>query len=104
MEIQGGTNDEILLEKVFDAGANIIWPEMKKLRGQAPEQKENTRRRWVWELIQNASDCIPKDGKININISVKDEKILEFTHNGVPFSYENLIDLITLAWPISIHN
>lgn len=95
MEIQGGINDAILLEKVFDAGANIIWPEMKKLRGQAPEQKENTRRRWVWELIQNASDCIPKDGKVNINISVKDEKILAFTHNGVPFSYENLIDLIT---------
>ncbi len=88
-------NDTILLEKVFDAGANTIWSEMKKLRGQAPEQKENTRRRWVWELIQNASDCIPKDERININISVKDEKTLEFTHDGVPFNYENLIDLIT---------
>lgn len=95
MDINGKINDAILMEKVFDAGANIIWPEMKKLRGLAPEQKENTRRRWIWELIQNASDCIPKDGKININISVKDEKVLEFTHNGVPFSYENLIDLIT---------
>ncbi|MCS6130769.1 hypothetical protein DWV13_03715 [Clostridium botulinum] len=95
MEKKGNTNDEILLEKVFDAGANTIWSEMQKLRGQAPEQKENMRRRWIWELIQNASDCIPKGGKININISVKDEKILEFTHDGVPFTYENLIDLIT---------
>lgn len=66
MEISGSANNTILLEKVFDAGANTIWSEMKKLRGQAPEQKENTRRRWVWELIQNASDCIPKDGRINI--------------------------------------
>lgn len=95
MEISGSANNTILLEKVFDAGANTIWSEMKKLRGQAPEQKENTRRRWVWELIQNASDCIPKDGAININISVHDEKVLEFTHDGVPFNYENLVDLIT---------
>ncbi len=29
--------DENLLEKVFDAGANTIWAEMKKLRGQASE-------------------------------------------------------------------
>lgn len=84
---------EILLEKVFDAGANTIWSEMKKLRGQAPEQKEIMRRRWVWELIQNASDCTPKGGEININISV--DNGLEFSHDGVPFTYENLVDLIT---------
>lgn len=95
MEMQYNTEDETLLKKVFDAGANTIWPEMKKLRGQAPEKKDTMRKRWVWELIQNASDCIPKGGKININILLKDEKIMEFTHDGVPFTYENLIDLIT---------
>jgi hypothetical protein len=86
---------DILLEKVFDAGANTIWAEMKKLRGQAPEQKENMRRRWIWELIQNAFDCTPKGGKIDINVSVKNDSFLEFSHNGVPFTYENLVDLIT---------
>jgi len=95
MENQRNTNDSILLEKVFDAGANTIWSEMKKLRGQAPEQKDNMRKRWVWELIQNASDCIPKGGQVNINICLRDDRILEFTHDGVPFTYENLIDLIT---------
>lgn len=95
MGIQGNIDDETLLKKVFDAGANTIWSEMKKLRGQATEQKDNMRKRWVWELIQNASDCIPKGGKININILIKDEKIMEFTHDGMPFTYENLIDLIT---------
>lgn len=95
MENQSNTNDSILLEKVFDAGANTIWSEMKKLRGQAPEQKDNMRKRWVWELIQNASDCIPKGGQVNINICLRDDRILEFTHDGVPFTYENLIDLIT---------
>ncbi|MFD2115793.1 sacsin N-terminal ATP-binding-like domain-containing protein [Paenibacillus yanchengensis] len=87
--------DENLLEKVYDAGANTIWAEMKKLRGQASEQKEIMRRRWVWELIQNASDCTPNDKKININISNTNERYLEFSHNGVPFTYENLVDLIT---------
>lgn len=87
--------DGNLLEKVFDAGANTIWAEMKKLRGQAPEQKEIMRRRWVWELIQNASDCTPNDKKININISIDNKSKLEFSHNGIPFTYENLVDLIT---------
>ncbi|WP_036695732.1 sacsin N-terminal ATP-binding-like domain-containing protein [Paenibacillus taiwanensis] len=53
------------------------------------------RRRWVWELIQNASDCTPNDKKTNINISINNESKLEFSHNGVPFTYENLVDLIT---------
>lgn len=95
MEMQYSIEDETLLKKVFDAGANTIWSEMKKLRGQASEQKDAMRKRWVWELIQNASDCIPKGGKININILIKGEKIMEFTHDGVPFTYENLVDLIT---------
>jgi hypothetical protein len=95
VEIRGNDSNEIILEKVFDAGANTIWSEMRKLRGKAPEQKDSMRRRWVWELIQNASDCIPKGGKININILLKDEKIIEFTHDGIPFTYENLLDLIT---------
>lgn len=95
MQFEEVNNEVILLEKVFDAGANTIWSEMKKLRGQAPEQKESMRRRWVWELIQNASDCIPKGRSINIDIKMKDEEILEFAHDGLPFAYENLIDLVT---------
>jgi hypothetical protein len=95
MGIQDSIDTETLFKKLFDAGANAIWPEMKKLRGQAPEQKDAMRKRWVWELIQNASDCIPKGGKINIDILMKDKKIMEFTHDGVPFTYDNLIDLIT---------
>lgn len=87
-------NKEILLSKVFDAGANTIWSEMKRLRGLASEQKKNMRRRWVWELIQNASDCISRSEGININISVN-ERVLEFTHDGLPFTYRDLIDLIT---------
>ena len=88
-------NVDILLKKVFDAGANTIWEEMEKLRNQAVEKKDVMRRRWIWELIQNASDCIYNGKSINIDISVKEKKNLEFIHDGCPFTYENLIDLIT---------
>lgn len=89
-------DEHVLLEKVFDAGANTIWAEMKKLRGQAPEQKDNMRRRWIWELIQNASDCAFPDKGVNISINYdRINRHLQFTHDGKPFTYENLIDLIT---------
>jgi hypothetical protein len=88
-------NNHILLEKVFDAGANTIWSEMKKLRGKPQEQKDCMRKRWVWELIQNASDCTPIYGKVNININLNADNYLEFSHDGLPFTYENIIDLIT---------
>lgn len=95
MEITENVDNKVLLKKVFDAGANTIWEEMKKLRNKAVEKKDAMRRRWIWELIQNASDCVYNDKKINIDVSVKDNKSLEFTHDGCPFTYENLIDLVT---------
>ena len=53
------------------------------------------RRRWVWELLQNASDWTPRGSKINIEIKYVDKESLKFAHDGLPFTYENLVDLIT---------
>lgn len=89
-------NEQVLLDKVFDAGANTIWSEMIKLRGQAPEQKDNMRRRWIWELIQNASDCAFQSKGVNISVMYDTvNRQLHFIHDGKPFKYGNLIDLIT---------
>lgn len=93
-------NEKVLLDKVFDAGANTIWSEMKKLRGHAPEYKIDIRRRWIWELVQNASDCAfhnsDSGSGINIIVNYAEHKgELTFTHDGKPFKYSNLIDLIT---------
>lgn len=89
-------NEQVLLDKVFDAGANTIWSEMKKLRGHAPEYKNDIRRRWIWELVQNASDCAFPNRGINIIVNYEKHKgELKFTHDGKPFKYANLIDLIT---------
>ena len=50
--------------------------------------KDIDRKRWVWELIQNAKDTISKsperDG-VDIRISI-DGDIVKFRHNGEPFT------------------
>lgn len=88
------SNEEVLLNKVLDASSNTIWDELKKIRESSEIEKKTIRRRWVWELIQNASDCTPEGKKIDINIEYL-ENTITFSHNGLPFSYENLLDLIT---------
>lgn len=72
--------------------ASKILDQLEKLRLSA---NENNSRRWIWELIQNAKDVVNSKGKIKIRINF-DEKnqILEFQHNGSPFTTENLIFLI----------
>ncbi|ATX83380.1 hypothetical protein CU084_02575 [Bacillus velezensis] len=67
---------------------------MEKIRESSEIEKKTIRRRWIWELIQNASDCTPKGKKIDIKIDYSNNQII-FSHNGLPFSYENLLDLIT---------
>ena len=87
-------NEYVLLNKVLDASSNTIWDELKKIRESSEVEKKVIRRRWIWELIQNASDCTPKDRKIDINIEYYNNQIV-FSHNGLPFCYKNLLDLIT---------
>ncbi|MDP9579740.1 UNVERIFIED_ORG: hypothetical protein J2X74_005614 [Bacillus sp. 1751] len=88
------SNKGVLLNKVLDASSNTIWDELKKIRESSELEKKTIRRRWIWELIQNASDCTPKDKKIDIKVDYSNKQIV-FSHNGLPFSYENLLDLIT---------
>lgn len=87
-------NETVLLNKVLDASSNTIWDELKKIRESSDMEKKSIRRRWIWELIQNASDCTPKGEKVDIKVNYFNNKIV-FSHNGMPFSYENLLDLIT---------
>ena len=49
-------------------------------------------RRWVWELLQNAKDVIVKNGKIEINLT---ENSVEFSHNGSPFSHNQLLAILS---------
>lgn len=84
---------EIYREKMIDAATNLILTKMEELRGDKEELKEIKRRRWVWELIQNANDCA-ENKPIDIIIQTNNNSV-KFSHNGNCFTYQNMVDLIT---------
>lgn len=82
-------------KKMIDASTNIIMTRLEELRGASNQEKAKMRRRWIWELIQNAVDSSREFGvKIWVEYD-KERNFLRFTHDGKFFSYDNLIDLIT---------
>ena len=73
--------------------ATKIDRNMQELRSQV-ESSPTARRRWVWELIQNAKD-VHRDGKVQIQIETDfTEKTLVFRHTGRPFTANNIRFLI----------
>ncbi len=74
--------------------ATKILDLMEKLR---LNEKKNSSRRWIWELMQNARDVAHDDIGVSIEINFEEngrEGSLEFKHNGKPFSIDNLTFLI----------
>lgn len=75
--------------------ATKIHQEMSKLRA-GVEASPTTPKRWVWELIQNAKD-VNIDGKVRVLIEADldgPDSHVTFSHNGGPFSAENVRFLI----------
>lgn len=72
--------------------ANKIIDMLDKLRLSA---NENSARRWIWELLQNAKDITNSTGRVKVKVCFNEEKgILEFSHNGKPFTTTQLVYLI----------
>lgn len=56
---------------------------------------ENSVKRWIWELCQNAKDVSNDTGKVKICIGFdKINKSVVFKHNGRPFTMANIMSLI----------
>lgn len=69
--------------------ADKILQGLKKVRN----EPSKSRRRWIWELVQNAKDVPNKFGRVRIKVELsKDE--LRFSHNGDPFTVGNITGLI----------
>ena len=80
-------------ESVFDK--MYITNVEKRLR-ELNSPSDNDRKRWVWELIQNAKDTIAKDpnrNSIDVRIEV-DGDLVHFRHNGAPFTPEARFGLL----------
>lgn len=82
-------------EKSHHSGvASRILTLMDKLREDATQ---NSARRWVWELLQNAKDVAIEERGVNVEISVLLKDVnpqVEFAHNGHLFSVDNITFLI----------
>ena len=73
--------------------ATKIDRNMQELRSQV-ESSPTARRRWVWELIQNAKD-VHQNGQVQIQIETDfANRRLSFWHNGRPFTADNIRFLI----------
>ncbi|MBT2564704.1 DUF3883 domain-containing protein [Pedobacter sp. ISL-68] len=71
-----------------------ILQDLERLKTVPIERK----RRWIWELLQNAKDCASKHGTkeertVNIEVSL-DKSTLSFAHDGIPFTLNDLLALV----------
>ncbi len=57
------------------------------------EERTKSRRRWIWELMQNAKDVPNKYNKVSIEINLSNN-LFQFKHNGDPFLVGNITGLI----------
>ena len=74
--------------------ATKILDLMDKLRLDA---NENAQRRWIWELLQNAKDVAFDEQQVATEINIQNQngtKSVSFSHNGKPFSVDNITFLI----------
>ncbi len=75
--------------------ANRIVQLLQKLRY---TNNENSAKRWIWELCQNAKDVCNDTGKVKISIDYnKENRSAVFKHNGKAFSMMNVMSLINQA-------
>ena len=52
---------------------------------------EETKKRWFWELLQNASDY---NETVNVKLEVSESRVT-FSHDGAPFSLRDALNLIS---------
>lgn len=68
---------------------------LQLLQKQSHSNNENSAKRWIWELCQNAKDVCNSTGKVKICIDYnKEQKKVFFKHNGKAFTMNNIVSLI----------
>lgn len=68
------------------------------MQKQRYSNNENSAKRWVWELCQNAKDVCNSTGKVKICIDFDEgQRKVFFRHNGKAFSIDNIVSLINQA-------
>jgi len=83
-----------LFDVVFKLSAKDINDKLTKVRN----RPEIAKRRWFWELLQNAKDSVKKTETVDVRLLIsKNESgksFVAFSHNGNPFKYQDAKNLI----------
>ena len=97
------TNNVVLRQKPasLQAAANDVLHDMyvSKVGNRLNEldsPSDEDRRRWIWELIQNAKDSIAGDvlrKKVSVELIIRGDTVV-FNHNGAPFNPKNRLGLL----------
>lgn len=83
---------ETLNEQVHNAIARHIHTKVRDARS----DPDFSARRWPFELIQNAHDAGPREGRDGITIAFRlIDGVLSFEHDGAPFSMADIAALLT---------
>lgn len=80
-------------EKVLD---KMYVSAVKNRLNQLNNPSDNDRKRWIWELIQNAKDTIAKDpnrSSVDVRIEIEGDTV-RFRHNGAPFTPDTRLGLL----------
>lgn len=73
-------------EQLRSSSAQRLIEKLSLLRN----RRDSSRKRWFWELLQNASDY---NDSVNVKLIVDDEKVV-FKHDGQPFIDTDVFNLI----------
>lgn len=84
--------DEAIQEINAKNAAHYVYYEIEKLY--THQEPENVRKRWIWELLQNAHDARGADGIITEVRYNPSEGELVFLHNGCGFKAGEIVHLI----------
>jgi hypothetical protein len=82
-----------LFEVVFKLSAKDVNDKLIKVRN----RPEIAKRRWFWELLQNAKDAVKPDEKVSIKLIIGSDNgqaFADFQHNGNPFRYQDAKNLV----------
>lgn len=74
-------------EQLRSIPAQRLIEKLSLLKNRVDEAKK----RWFWELLQNASDY---NESVNVKLTIDDNKVV-FSHDGAPFSLRDTLNLIS---------
>lgn len=84
--------DPVERERQLDANRAIAQKIRNRLQ-QLENATDNDKKRWVWELLQNAKDTVSNGEQVDVDITITSDCV-EFSHNGGLFTPRNITNLV----------